>query len=401
MEMVTRDGYLSWLATWQGKDVIKVVTGVRRCGKSTLLRQFRDRLRASGVDDKHIVAIDLEDASNHALTTDYLALHDHVAARVPKSGTTYVFIDEVQMVPEFEKAVASFNSKGLDVYVTGSNASLLASDLATRLTGRYVELPLLPLSFSEWLPGHDGLSSLDVYRMFASYGSFPFTRQISGQPTAIIQYLGGVLDTVISRDVAVRHRVANMSVLFSLVNYLADNIGNLTSPRRIADTLTSMGRKITAATVENYLNGLAEAYLFYPVNRYDIRGKSRLERIQKFYIVDPGLRTALLGRSTPDRGRVLENIVYLELVRRGATVFVGKLDNAEVDFVVEWGDRTEYLQVAETTADPSTLERELTPLRRIPDFHQRTLITLDPTGPYNIDGINQIYAPDWLQMTRL
>ena len=397
MELVAREEYLSWLTTWRDKDVIKAVTGVRRCGKSTLLRLFENHLRASGVDDQHIIAIDLENVDHDKSAASYVALYEHVMARAPESGTTYVFIDEVQLVPEFEKAVASLRAQAnLDVYITGSNASLLASDLATRLTGRYVELSILPLSFREWTSGRSRVASLDAYRLFASYGSFPFTLQLEDQPTAVIQYLGGVLDTIIGRDVAVRRRVANMAALFDVVSFMADNIGNLTSPRRIADTLTSKGRRVTAPTVESYLDGLAEAYLLYPVNRYNIRGKRRLERIQKYYLVDPGLRTAMLGRSAPDRGRVLENVIYLELLRRHGRVFAGKLDNLEVDFVVEWNDHTEYIQVAETTADPVTLERELAPLRRIPNFHPRTLITLDPTGPHSFDGISQAYAPEWL-----
>jgi len=397
MELVTRDGYLDWLTRWKDKDVIKVVTGVRRCGKSTLLKLFRDQLHNSGVDESHLIAIDLEDLDNRFLTTDPVALYEHVMSHVPDSDRTYVFIDEVQLVPEFEKAVASLRTKpNLDIYVTGSNASLLSSDIATRLTGRYVELSILPLSYTEWKPARaEGLSSLDAYRKFAQYGSFPFTVQLDDQE--IPQYLNAILDTIITRDVAVRKRVSNMSVLLSLVEFMADNIGNFTSPRRIADTLTSMGRKITAPTVENYLDGLIEAFLFYPVNRYDIRGKNRLDRIQKYYLVDPGLRTALLGRASPDHGRVLENIVYLELIRRRSKVYVGKLDDTEVDFIVENDGLTQYVQVAETVAAPEMLERELTPLRQIPDFNPRLLITLDPTGPSSHDGILQVYAPDWLQ----
>ncbi|MCL2804285.1 MAG: ATP-binding protein, partial [Micrococcales bacterium] len=316
MELVVREAYLRWLTSWRDKDVIKVVTGVRRCGKSTLLRQFQDALRASGVDSQHIITVDLENVEHHPLAANYMALHAHVMANAPLSGTTYVFIDEVQMVPEFEKAVASLRAQPhLDVYITGSNASLLASDLATRLTGRYVELSILPLSFHEWMSVQNELASMDAYRQFAQYGSFPFIMQLANQPTAITQYLGGVLDTIISRDVAVRRRVANLPVLLDLVSFMADNIGNLTSPRRIADKLTSSGRKVSAPTIESYLDGLVEAYLLYPVNRYNIRSKRRLERIQKYYLVDPGLRTALLGRSAPDRGRVLENVIYLELLR--------------------------------------------------------------------------------------
>ena len=398
MEWVVREGYLDWLRQWRDKPVIKVVTGVRRCGKSTLLRQFRDELTAGGVDDRHIVFIDLEDMANSSLLAGPQALHDYVQARCAAEGNTYVFIDEAQLVDEFEKAVASLNNRpGVDLYITGSNASMLSSDLATRLTGRYVQLSILPLSFAEWRGSRpDGQSSLDEYRHYAQYGGFPFTAQLADQPSAVTQYLEGVLDTIVTRDVAVRRNVANMSALLSVVRFTADNIGNLTSTKRIADTLVSMGRKVTAPTVDSYLDGLVGAYLLYPAHRYDIRGKGQLERVAKYYIVDPGLRTALLGLASPDHGRVLENIVYLELLRRQAKVYVGKIDGTEVDFVVESNGRTQYIQVAETVADETTLRRELGPLQKVPDFNQRLLLTLDPVPPASHDGIEQIYAPDWL-----
>ncbi|MCL2470868.1 MAG: ATP-binding protein [Propionibacteriaceae bacterium] len=401
MELIAREEYLEWLEEWRDKDVIKVVTGVRRCGKSTLLRMFRDRLRAGGVDDEHIIAIDLEDLDNNALTGNPVVLYEHVMARLPSSGVAYVFIDEVQVVPQFEQAVASLGAKEkVDVYVTGSNASMLSSDLATRLTGRYVELSILPLSFAEWMSAQaTHLSSLDAYRQFSQWGSFPLTVQLQNSPDSVGQYLSGVLDTIVTRDVAVRHRVGKMSMLLSVVDFMADNIGNLTSARRIADALTLKGRKVTVPTIDSYLDGLTASYLFYPVSRYDIRGKNRLDRIRKYYIVDPGLRTALLGRASPDHGRVLENIVFLELRRRHAKVYVGKLDATEVDFVVEWGQRTQYIQVAQTVADLATLQRELAPLRAIPDYNHRLLITLDPLPPQSHDGIDQVYAPDWLQQT--
>ncbi|MDR0849527.1 MAG: ATP-binding protein, partial [Propionibacteriaceae bacterium] len=333
--MIERTAYLDWLDRWRDRDVIKVITGVRRCGKSTLLEQYRDRLRAEGIPSERMVFLDLESFDNREVAASKDSLYQHVMNLVPPTGRTYVFIDEVQQVPEFEKAVgALFATKSIDLYLTGSNAHLLSGELATLLTGRHVEASILPLSFAEMAPTIAQAGSLDKYYRFARLGSFPFTTTLN-EESLVTEYLTGVLNTILTRDVAVRKKVANMGTLFNLVEFMADNIGNLTSAKRIADTMTSMGQKVTMPTIENYLDGLTEAFLLYPVGRYDIRGKRRMERIRKYYLVDPGLRTTLLGNSSPDRGRVLENIVYLELRRRGGRIYVGKLDSAEVDFIVE------------------------------------------------------------------
>jgi predicted AAA+ superfamily ATPase len=393
VDFVERQGILDWLNHWKDVDLIKVLTGVRRCGKSTVLRQFRDTM-----PDATLVSVDLEDLDNASLTEGPDSLHRYVLDRIGDSKT-YVFIDEPQLVPHWERAVDSlFLNKNLDIYVTGSNAHMLSGDLATLLTGRYIDIHLLPLAFSEYAGSTwaTGLGVSDSYRRFSRLGSFPLATTMGNDEVGIREYLAGVLNTILTRDVAVRRNVSNMSALLALVDFLAGNIGNLTSPKRIADTMTTLGRKISPSTVESYLEGLLQAFLFYSVPRYDVRGKRRLQRNEKYYIVDPGLRTALLGRASPDAGRVLENVVFLELMRRRAKVYTGVIGEYEIDFVVEWPDRTEYIQVAQSVREPTTLERELRPLRVIPDFHQRTLLTLDPDGPYSHDGIQQLYAPDWL-----
>ncbi|MDR0989844.1 MAG: ATP-binding protein [Propionibacteriaceae bacterium] len=395
--LIDRPSYLSWLRRWRDHDLIKVVTGVRRCGKSTLFQIFQNELRASGVPDDHIVNINLEDPTTAAITTDYLTFYQHVIDQLPPQGMTYVFVDEVQRLPEFEKAADGLHLRPqVDLYLTGSNANLLSSDLATLLSGRYVELDLLPLSFAEFVSAHPtNLAKADLFQRYLDSGGFPYVTRLGDDTTAISEYLTGLINTILIKDVAIRQKISNASRLSRIVDYMADNIGNLTTLKKISDTLTSLGQKVSQPTVENYLRGLEDAYLLYPGPRFDIRGKRRLEVNQKYYLVDTGLRRALLGRSSPDTGRVLENVVFLQLLRQAKSLYVGKLGSAEVDFVVEYADRTEYVQVCQTVTAPETLARELAPLQAIPDYYPRTLLTLDP-GTFTHAGINQFNIVDWL-----
>jgi predicted AAA+ superfamily ATPase len=400
--LVDRPAPLSWLRQWSGHQVIKVVTGVRRCGKSTLLAMFQAELAASGVDPQAIVSLNLEDPDLGDLLGDYRLLYNHIKGRLRPTGLTHDFIDEIQNADQFERVVDGlFILKGVDLYLTGSNSQLLAGPLARLLTGRYVELRLLPLSFSEFA-GHlaggaptaaDPLR--DWYDLYTQRGGFPFAARLDDE-AQIRQYLEGVLDTVLMRDVAALTGPTDPRRLRAVTEFVFSNIGSLASPRRIADAITSAGRGVSRTTIERYLTALAEAFLTYPAARWDVRGKRLLESGEKHYVVDIGLRRALLGARPADRGHVLENLVYLELLRRGGKVFVGKVGAAEVDFVVEEPSGATYLQVAADADAPGVLERELAPLRAAPGHEPRLLLSLDREPPQSYDGIRRASVLEWL-----
>ncbi|MDR1799948.1 MAG: ATP-binding protein [Bifidobacteriaceae bacterium] len=399
-ELVARPGPTAWLRQWRDKGVIKVVTGVRRCGKSTLLRLWQDELRADGVPQERIVTFNLEDPGYGPLLTDYVALYERIKAQVQAEGRTYVLIDEIQNADQFERVVDGlFILDGVDLYLTGSSSSLLSGALATLLTGRYVEKRLLPLSFAEFVsakaPQDPEPPLLDLYDAYTRLGGFPFVKDLEDDDQ-VRQYLEGIASTVLLKDVATAQRVGNTAQLRSVTEFVFANIGNLTSIKRIADAMTSAGRPISRQTVESYLTGLTDAFLVYPAPRWDIRGKRLLESGEKHYVVDTGLRRALLGARPIDAGHLLENIVYLELLRRPGRVFTGKIGTNEVDFVVEDHRGTTYIQVALNVDDPATLERELAPLRAIPGYEPRHLLTLDRHSPQSYDGIRRESVLDWL-----
>ena len=404
--LIDRPTDVDRLARWRDQDVIKVVTGVRRCGKSCLFAQFQERLRGEGVPDAAIVTVNLEDPEQLARTPDHLTLYREVVARLAPGTTTYVFIDEVQEVDQFERAVDGLHLRDdVDLYVTGSNAHLLSGELATLLSGRYVEIPLLPLSFAEYVSARrPGLDDDPVLRqalttsLFADYvrfGAFPYVTRLQPDIDLVRDYLLGILNTVLLKDVVARRRIARADTLRDVVAFMLDNVGNLTTPKKIADTLVSSGRRVAPETVTGYLAGLTESYVLYEARRYDIRGKRLLENTAKYYVVDTGLRTALLGDRRRDDGHLLENVVYLELRRRCRDVHVGKLGPAEVDFVAESSDGPTYLQVAQTVTDQAVLARELATLRAVPDHYPRLLLTTDP-GTVDHDGIRQTCVYDWL-----
>lgn len=416
--MVTPSGLLprpvptAWLQRWRDRDVIKVVTGIRRCGKSTLLMLFQDALRAEGVPDERIVVVNLEDPACAQMLGDYRALYAHITSLLPEDGRGYVFVDEIQRADQFERVVDGlFILPGVDLYLTGSSSHLLSGNLATLLTGRYVEHRLLPLSFAEFAAAHSAASEAvpgptltpgpigpplrDLYDAYVRVGGFPFVVGLSNDDE-VRQYLEGILSTVLLKDVATAQRVASTAMLQSVTDFLFANLGNLTSIKKIADTMTSAGRRISRQTVESYVQGLADAFVVYPAPRWDIRGKRLLESGEKHYVVDVGLRRALLGARPVDAGHVLENIVYLELLRRPGKVFTGKIDQREVDFVVERDDGTTYVQVALNVDDPATLDRELAALRAVPGYAPRLLLTLDREQPQSYDGIRRMSALDWL-----
>ena len=401
--MVQRKEYLDWLIRWREQQLIKVVTGVRRCGKSTLLSLFMDYLRQTGVAEEQIISINLEDIDNEHLL-NYQVLHTYVKDRLCKDSFTYVFIDEVQKCPQFEKAVDSlFIRNNVDIYITGSNAHILSSELATLLSGRYVEIRMLPLSFAEYLEfakDKNDLKRSDIVSEFTDYlqfGSFPYVATLQKDKAAIRDYIESIYNTILIKDVARRKGINDVPVLESIVRFLCSCIGSPISANRISDAINSSGRRISVNTVEGYLRALTDSYIFYKVDRFDIRGKQFLKTLGKYYIVDTGLRNMLVGSGSIELGHLLENVVYLELIRRGYRVNIGKLAEKEVDFIAEDSLEMAYYQVSASTLDENTLRRELEPLQRISDNHPKLLLTLDDYLPNaNYDGVIKKNVLDWL-----
>lgn len=391
--MVERHRYLDKLEKFKNKSVIKIITGVRRCGKSTLLKQFAERLRRQGVEDASIRFIQLDRLENEHLR-EYHALYQEIMEHRQAGRMQYVFLDEVQLVPEFQKAVLSlFEQEGLDLYLTGSNASLLSGELATLLSGRYVEIAMLPLSFAEYCE-LTGVRPAQGWSPYFRCGGFPYLSQIEGEDEKR-DYLQGIYHTVLLKDIIERHKVQDPYVLESVLRFLMDNVGNIVTSKKMADSLTSFGRKTTSVTVEKYLRTLEEAFILYRVGRYDIQGKQHLRFAGKYYVVDTGLRWLLLGDRGRDIGHVLENIVFLELLRRGYHVFIGKFGTGEVDFVAEKGGSRMYYQVSASILDEATYERELAPLKKIKDNYPKFVLTLD-TLPMEDEGIRQVNLLEFL-----
>lgn len=398
MQIVERQIYLQKLIDFQGKQVIKIVTGVRRSGKSTLLKLFAQHLRASGIEDNRIVELNFEDFDNIELCNPK-NLHDYIKARMQPGKMIYLLLDEIQQVDQFQRVVDSFFAKGdVDIYLTGSNAKMLSSEIATLLSGRYVEIRMLPLSFKEYLTYYGkGADLIGQYNDYIRFGSFPYVLALDKNKALVNDYLESLYNTILLKDVLRRNSFADAMMLESVVRFVYDNIGNMVSTKSIADTMTSNGRKIDVKTVERYIQSVQESYFVYQAPRYDIKGKQLLKSLCKYYAVDTGMRQMLLGNRSYDRGRLLENIVYFELLRRYGKVYVGKYGQLEVDFVVETQEGLRYYQVSETVTDPSTLERELRPLQSIKDAYPKLLLTLDHDNPADYDGIQRRFVLDWLQ----
>ncbi len=393
--MISRENYVEKLSRFKDKDLIKVVTGVRRCGKSTLFDLYTEKLKNDGIKENQIIRINLEDPIYHELD-DYLKLYEHVMNQVNKDIKTYVFLDEVQNVKDFQKACDGiYLHKNIDLYITGSNAYLLSGELATLLSGRYIEIKMLPLSFKEFISAHEEKNVDRLFQKYLSFGSFPYVLNFENLDDADI-YIKNIYDSIILKDVIARKKVTDVSMLQSIIHFMLDNIGNLCSTNSIANTMISNKRNISVHTVENYLNALTESFIFYKASRYDVKGKQYLKTGDKYYVVDPGLRFFLLGRKEGDSGHILENIVYLELLRRGYDVYIGKVDELEVDFVAINSKGVEYYQVSESVKDESVLNRELKALDSIKDHNPKFLLTgdIDPETSYN--GIRKINIIDWL-----
>lgn len=404
--MVQRDEYLNQLKKWKDEQVIKVITGIRRCGKSTLLEMYRDYLKSEGVSDDRIISINFEELEYEELS-DYKTLYNYIKERLHKTETTYIFLDEIQQVDNFQKAVDSlYVKKNTDIYITGSNAYLLSGELATLLSGRYVEINMLPLSFAEFCQIK---MSGDKNERFAEYmknGGLPYTTNFAGDSEKIDTYLEGIYNTIIVKDIEERQRrretdpdkrrVTDIALLKNISRFLAGSIGSPISVKSIADYVTSSGRKVSQNTVDDYVEALIEPYIFYPVERYDVLGKQLLKKNRKMYIVDLGLRRHLLARQKYDLGLSLENIIYFELLRRGYSVNIGKVGVAEIDFVARKNDNVLYYQVTASMTEESTFEREMAPLRSINDNYPKTVITLDRFTLGNYEGIEVVNAVDWL-----
>ena len=392
---IERKEYFDKLIGYKDKKIIKVITGVRRCGKSTLLSMFQDYLKTQSVSDEQIIYINFEDYEFESLW-DPKALYAYLKERIIPGKMTYLIMDEIQNVKEFQRVVDSFFIKdNIDIYITGSNAYMLSGELSTLLTGRFVKIEM---SFYEFVQANSMEDNLErAYQKYIETSSFPYTIHLDEKSNQVREYLKGIYDTIILKDVVSRKKIADVMMLESVIRFLANNIGNPLSTKKISDTMTFDGRKINVKTVESYVSSLMESYIIYQAKRYDVKGKQYLKTLEKYYLVDIGLRNALLGsKANTDVGHILENVIYLELIRRGYDVYIGKLDQVEVDFVAQNYNGIEYYQVSASVRDEITLERELRPLKMIQDNYPKYILTLDNDPEGDFDGIRRINALDWL-----
>ena len=391
----------------QNKDVdlVKIVTGIRRCGKSSLLDLFHQHLLNHGVADSNIIHMNLESLRYRDLK-DYLFFYDYVSERIAKSGKTYLIFDELQVIEHWEKAIESFRLDfDVDIYITGSNAYLLSTEFSTLLSGRYVEIHMLPLSFKEFLDFYEFAPDISIEEKFQKYlqfGGMPILREYRFNEARSIQALEGIYSTVILRDILQRNTQSNQGLLHKLMLFLCSNIGSITSPSSIGNVLSNegniegKGKKIASQTVEKYISMLRSAFIFYSVERYDVKGKQLLKTLGKNYIIDLGFRNMLLGYRDADRGHIIENIVFLELIRRDYHVYIGKFKETEIDFVAEKPNDKLYIQVTESMLSPETRERELRPLQMIPDNYEKIVLSMDRNYITSYDGIKSLNLIDWL-----
>lgn len=401
MQLIPRKEYLDWLCRWRDKQIIKVVSGVRRCGKSTLFTLFKQNLLKQGVDEKQIISINFEAMEFEALR-DYHTLYQYINDHLQQDCKNYIFLDEVQHCTEYQKAVDSlFIKDNCDIYLTGSNAYFMSGELATVLSGRYVELKMLPLSFKEFVssfaPENVDISIQEKFNLYLDYGSFPFLARYNSFDSDAYNYLRDVYNTIILNDIVKRLKITDVNALDKVTKFIADNIGNIVSINKIANTLKSGGKSIDNKTVEKYLQGLVDALFLYKAPRFNIKGKQLLTNMPKYYIVDIGMRNILIRNKESDIGHIIENLAYLELMRRGYDVYVGDIDKGEVDFVAIKNNQTEYYQISATTLNPDTLARELAPLQSVQDNYPKYLLTLDELfGEANYNGIQKKNLIKWL-----
>ncbi len=405
-EIINRPEYLRQLIQNRDVDLVKIVTGIRRCGKSSLLDLFHQYLTESGVPDTHIIHMNLESLRYRELT-DYLSFYDAISARIPAEGKTYLIFDELQTVTHWEKAIESFRLDfDVDIYITGSNAYLLSTEFSTLLSGRYVEIRMLPLSFKEFLTFYDfdkAITMEEKFQKYLQFGGMPILREYHFNEPRSSQALEGIYSTVVLRDILQRNHQADQNILQKIVRFLCSNIGSITSPNNIGNVLSnerelpdSNRKNMAGKTVDKYISMLQNAFVFYSVGRYDVKGKQLLKTLGKNYIIDLGFRNMLLGYRDTDRGHIIENIVFLELIRRDYRVYIGKIGNAEVDFVAEKPTDKRYIQVTESMQSPETRERELRPLRMIPDNYEKIVLSLDRNYINSYEGIKSLNLIDWL-----
>ena len=398
-KLIERTEYLEWLKRWREQQIIKVVSGVRRCGKSTLFEIYKNWLISDGVEKNQIISINLEDIEFENLT-NYRALYDHIKAMLIPDKMNYIFLDEIQHVDSFEKAVDSlFLKDNCDVYITGSNAYFMSGELATVLSGRYVELKMLPLSFKEFCIGLDDLTmtTAQKFNRYVEYGSFPYIIKFRSTRKEARDYLRDIYHSVLLKDIVARLKISDVTTLENITKFMLHNIGNIVSATKIANTLKSEGRSADQKTVDKYLRGLTDSLMIYEAQRYNLKGKMFLKTNSKYYVVDTGLRNCLVKGSENDIGHILENVVFLELKRRGYDVYVGQLEDSEIDFVAVNGEDISYYQVSATTLEENTLKRELAPFRKVGDNYPKYLLTLDEIfGSADYDGIKKKNVLDWL-----
>ena len=405
-ELINRPEYLEQLIQNKDVDLVKIVTGIRRCGKSSLLDLFHQYLSDNGVSEANIIHMNMESLRYRNLS-NYLVFYDYVSERIEKSGKTYLIFDELQAVEHWEKAIESFRLDfDVDIYITGSNAYLLSSEFSTLLSGRYVEIRMLPLSFKEFLTFYEFEPSVTIEEKFQRYlqfGGMPILREYQFNEARSNQALEGIYSTVVLRDILQRNNQADQGMLQKIMLFLCSNIGSITSPNSIGNVLsnegdiqTGKGKNVAGKTVDKYIAMLRSAFIFYSVGRYDVKGKQLLKTLGKNYIIDMGFRNMLLGYRDVDRGHIIENIVFLELIRRDYRVYIGKVGETEIDFVAEKPNDKQYIQVTESMQSPETRERELRPLRMIPDNYEKIVLSMDRNYINSYDGIKSLYLIDWL-----
>ena len=405
-ELINRPEYLNQLIQHRDVDLVKIVTGIRRCGKSSLLDLFHQYLSDSGVPDANIIHMNLESLRYRSLT-DYLSFYDFVSERIPKSGKTYLIFDELQAVEHWEKAIESFRLDfDVDIYITGSNAYLLSTEFSTLLSGRYVEIRMLPLSFKEFLAFYEFAPSVtteEKFQRYLQFGGMPILREYQFNEARSNQALEGIYSTVVLRDILQRNNQVDQRILQKIMLFLCSNIGSITSPNNIGNVLSHEGdmqqgnrKNVAGKTVDKYISMLRSAFIFFSVGRYDVKGKQLLKTLGKNYIIDMGFRNMLLGYRDADRGHIIENIVFLELIRRDYRVYIGKVGETEIDFVAEKPNDKLYIQVTESMQSPETRDRELKPLRMIPDNYEKIVLSMDRNYINSYDGIKSLNLIDWL-----